>query len=93
MVGAVMGKNYRQLSLEERYTITRLRAEGESIYRFIYMQYARTKYKSLRLLLPCAKFKRGFRGRKGGGSTSFIKHRVSIDKRPKHINKRKEFGH
>ena len=176
-----MGKNYRQLSLEERCAITRLRAEGESIrqiatimdraastiareikrnqglqgnykasyadekawarrwrgsklerqpslqkyvidslvmgmspqqiagrlkldnystyishesiYRFIYAQYARTKDNSWRLLLHRGKFKRGSQRRKGGGSVSFIKHRTSIDKRPKYINKRKEFGH
>jgi len=65
----------------------------ESIYRFIYAQYARTKNKSWRLLLPFGKFKRGFRGRRCGGPISFIKNRVPIKDRDIKINKRKQFGH
>src|SRR3972149_3597626 len=57
----------------------RLRREGahftisyESIYRFIYAQIARTKDYRWRHYLPRGKSKRGFRGRRGGSSASFI---------------------
>ena len=65
----------------------------ESIYRFIYAQIKRTKDYSWRQLLPRAKSRRGFRGRKGGSSVSFIKHRRSIHDRPQFIDKRSEPGH
>lgn len=65
----------------------------ESIYRFIYAQIKRTKDYSWRHYLPYKKSKRGFRGRRGGSSASFIKHRVSIHGRPQHISKRKNTGH
>lgn len=89
----VMGWSPQQISgrLKRDNSITVL--SHESIYRFIYAQYARTKNNSWRLLLPRAKFKRGFRGRKGSNPANFIKHRVSIKERPKHIDKRLEFGH
>ncbi|MGE0752363.1 MAG: transposase [Variibacter sp.] len=48
------------------------RIRYESIYRFIYAQIARTKDYGWRQYLPRAKSKRGFRGRKGGSSASFI---------------------
>ena len=44
----------------------------ETIYRFIYAQIARTKNYSWRHYLPRGKFKRGWRGRKGGSPASFI---------------------
>ena len=47
----------------------------ESIYRFVYAQIDRTNDFSWRLLLPRGKSKRGFRGRRGGSPTSFIKAR------------------
>lgn len=70
-----------------------IRVSHESIYRFIYAQYSRTKQGAWRLYLPRAKFKRGFRGRKGGGTREYIKHRVSISKRPKEVENRKRPGH
>ena len=65
----------------------------ESIYRFIDAQIRRTKDYSWRHYLPRGKSKRGFRGRKGGSSVNHIEGRVSIDKRPAHINKRRQAGH
>lgn len=65
----------------------------ESIYRFIYAQIKRTKNYKWRNYLPRGKSKRGWRGRSGGSSVKYLKHRVSIDKRPESINARKEPGH
>jgi transposase, IS30 family len=65
----------------------------ESIYRFIYAQIARTKDYSWRLLLPRGKSKRGFRGRRGGSSASFIEGRVSVAERPPEAADRKVPGH
>jgi len=65
----------------------------ESIYRFIYAQIRRTKNYDWRHFLPRAKFKRGYRGRKGGSSVQHIKDRVPISQRPRHINTRRQPGH
>lgn len=65
----------------------------ESIYRFIYAQMARTKDYSWRRYLPRGKSKRGFRGRKGGSSATFIKGRVSLDERPPDAADRRTPGH
>lgn len=65
----------------------------ESIYRFIDAQIKRTKDYSWRRYLVYGKSKRGWRGRKGGSSLSFLKDRVSIAQRPSDINKRVEPGH
>jgi len=65
----------------------------ESIYRFIYAQIRRTNDTSWRLYLPRAKFKRGYRGHKGGASQLHIKHRVPIEKRPACVDKRQQTGH
>src|SRR3984957_9887100 len=46
-----------------------------------------------RLYLPRAKFKRGYRGRKGGSPVQHIKDRISIGKRPLYINARRQPGH
>jgi transposase, IS30 family len=54
----------------------------ETIYRFIYAQIRRTNDFSWRRYLPRGKAKRGFRGRRGGSSASFIQDRVSIAERP-----------
>lgn len=70
-----------------------MRISHESIYRFIYAQYARTKDGGWRHYLPRAKFKRGFRGRKGGGSSIHIKDRRPIHERPQEVQSRKEYGH
>lgn len=70
-----------------------IRISHESIYRFIYTQYARTKDGGWRLYLPKAKFKRGFRGRKGGSAEQHIKHRVPIRERPDKVENRREAGH
>ena len=58
----------------------------ETIYRFIYAQIRRTNDGNWRHYLPRAKFKRGYRGRKGGSPVQHIKDRVSIEKRPLYIN-------
>jgi transposase, IS30 family len=62
-------------------------------YRFIYAQIRRTQDYAWRLYLPRAKFKRGYRGRKGGSPIQHIKDRVSIGKRPLYINARRQPGH
>jgi transposase, IS30 family len=65
----------------------------ESIYRFIYAQLARTKDYRWRHYLPRGKSKRGCRGRKGGGSPSFIEGRVSVANRPTEASDRSTCGH
>ena len=65
----------------------------ESIYRFIYAQIRRTNDHAWRRYLPRGKFKRGFRGRRGGSSALHIKDRISLDNRPPAAADRKEPGH
>jgi IS30 family transposase len=65
----------------------------ESIYRFIYAQIARTKDYRWRHYLPRGKSKRGFRGKRGGSSATFIKGRVSVANRPAAAANRKTSGH
>jgi transposase, IS30 family len=65
----------------------------ESIYRFIDAQITRTKDYRWRHYLPRGKSKRGFRGRRGGSSASFIEGRVSVAKRPKSAASRSTPGH
>lgn len=65
----------------------------ESIYRFIDAQIRRTKNYDWRRFLPRAKSRRGYRGRRGGSSASFIEGRVSIAKRPISAANRKTAGH
>jgi IS30 family transposase len=65
----------------------------ESIYRFIDAQIRRTKDYSWRHYLPQAKFKRGFRGRKGGSPVHHITSRLSIRQRPKQVQARQQSGH
>ena len=65
----------------------------ETIYRFIYAQLSRTRDYSWRRYLPRGKSKRGCRGRKGGGSASFIEGRVPVAKRPSEASDRKTWGH
>jgi len=65
----------------------------ESIYRFIYAQIARTKDYRWRRYLPRGKSKRGFRGRRGGSSATFIKARIPVSKRPPSAAGRKVPGH
>ena len=70
-----------------------IRVSHESIYRFIYAQYRRTDEGRWRLYLPRAKFKRGFRGRRGGSPVQHIKHRVPVSERPKAVEGRRQRGH
>jgi transposase, IS30 family len=65
----------------------------ETIYRFIYAQITRHNDFSWRNYLPRAKAYRGFRGRKGGSSASFIQQRVSIAERPADVATRSIPGH
>jgi len=69
-----------------------MRISHESIYRFIYAQIARTQDYSWRLYLPRAKSKRG-KGRRAFKSMEHLKNRVSIEKRPLYIDKRRQYGH
>ncbi len=65
----------------------------ESIYRFIYAQIRRTNNFAWRHYLPRTKFKRGFRGIRGGSPVQYIKGRVSINARPMEVETRQQFGH
>jgi IS30 family transposase len=65
----------------------------ESIYRFIYAQIARTKDYRWRRCLPRGNSRRGCRGRKGGGSPTFIEGRVPVANRPLEAADRKTCGH
>ena len=65
----------------------------ESIYRFIQAQITRHQDYRWRHYLPRAKFKRGFRGRKGGSPALHIQARVSIDERPPAVADRSIPGH
>jgi IS30 family transposase len=65
----------------------------ESIYRFIYAQIRRTNDGAWRLYLPRARYKRGWRPRRGGSPASFIEGRISIDQRPKAARSRRAPGH
>ena len=65
----------------------------ESIYRFVYAQIRRTNDFAWRHYLPRGKFKRGFRGRKGGSPALHIKHRISLDNRPAEAADRRQAGH
>jgi IS30 family transposase len=65
----------------------------ETIYKFIYDQFRRTQDCSWQHYLPKAKFKRGWRRRRGGSPESFIKDRVSIAERPKTAGNRQNSGH
>ena len=65
----------------------------ESIYRFIYRQLARTKDYGWRHYLPRAKWKRGWRGRKGGSPASFMALRRPLAERPQSAADRRTPGH
>jgi transposase, IS30 family len=65
----------------------------ETIYRFIYAQIARTNDFSWRRYLPRAKSRRGWRGTRGGSSTSFIEGRIPIAQRPPEASDRQTPGH
>ena len=63
----------------------------ESIYRYIYWRVQQKD--NLHRHLPRAKYRRGWRGRKGGSSARYIKHRVPVSERPRAANTRAEPGH
>jgi transposase, IS30 family len=65
----------------------------ESIYRFIYAQKKRSDDGAWRHYLPCAKASRGHRAKRKTSPVHTIQNRVSIDKRPHYIAKRKQPGH
>lgn len=69
------------------------RVSHETIYRFIHAEIARTKDYAWRWLLPRAKSKRGWRGRRGGSPASFIQARASIDQRDPAARDRDQPGH
>jgi transposase, IS30 family len=65
----------------------------ESIYRFIYAQIRRTDDYGWRHYLPRARFKRGWRRKRGGSPASFIKMRTPISRRPAGADDRQTPGH
>ena len=65
----------------------------ESIYRFVHAQQARTKDYRWSRCLPQGKTKRGWRGRRGGSSATFIPHRAPLTQRPPAAADRTTFGH
>ena len=65
----------------------------ESIYRFLYRQLARTKDYGWRHYLPRAKWKRGWRGRRGGSPAAFMALRRPITERPPSAADRRTPGH
>jgi len=65
----------------------------ETIYRFLYAQMARTKDYSWRQYLPRGKWKRGWRGRKGGSAALHIAQRRPLAERPAAVNDRRTPGH
>ncbi len=78
-----------RLALEKGRTVI----SHESIYRFIYAQIARRKDYSWRLYLPRRKSRRGWRGRRGGSSVSFIPDRLPLEERPQDADDRQKPGH
>jgi IS30 family transposase len=88
----VMGWSPEQIAGRLTQQHSALSISHESIYRFIYAQIARTKDYSWREYLPRGKSKRGwFRQPDKYGSS--IKYRVSLEKRPLYINRRRQLGH
>jgi transposase, IS30 family len=69
-----------------------MRISHESIYRFIYDQIRRTNDYAWRNYLPRHKSYRGW-CRRNHNPIEHIKDRVSLQKRPKYIDKRCQFGH
>ena len=65
----------------------------ETIYRFVYAQMARKKDYSWRRYLPRSKWKRGWRGRRGGSPASFMAKRLPITERPESAADRRTPGH
>lgn len=88
----VMGWSPEQISGRLTLEHSALSISHESIYRFIYAQIARTQDYTWRKYLPRAKSKRGW-GRRSHHPMEHIKDRVSLDKRPSYIDKRRQFGH
>jgi len=69
-----------------------MRISHESIYRFIDAQIRRSNDYSWRHYLPRAKSRRG-RPRLPPQPLVHIKHRISIEQRPKHVQTRRQCGH
>ena len=70
-----------------------MRVSHETIYRFIYAQIKRTQDFSWRHYLPRARSKRGWRGRKGASSTSYIQFRRPLAERSAEAADRQTPGH
>ncbi|MBL8895808.1 MAG: IS30 family transposase [Rhizobiales bacterium] len=68
-----------------------MRISHEAIYRYAYFRCAQKDY--WHRLLPQRKHRRGWLGRRGGSAVDHIKHRVSIARRPRHVESRKQAGH
>jgi IS30 family transposase len=64
----------------------------ESIYRYVYWRVHNFK-EYLHHLLPRKKYRRGYRGRKGGSSKNYMFRRVSVHQRPAAVHNRSRFGH
>lgn len=92
MAKLVMGWSPEQISGRLALEHSAISISHESIYRFIQAQIDRTQDYSWRHLLPRGKGKRGW-GRRSHRPMDHIKDRVSIDKRPLFIDRRRQPGH
>jgi transposase, IS30 family len=88
----VMGWSPEQIAGRLTQEHSALSISHESIYRFIYAQIARTKDYRWRQYLPRGKSKRGW-FRRSDQAVNTIKDRVSLDKRPLYIRRRRQAGH
>ena len=88
------GWSPEQIAGQRRREAGRTVISHETIYRFSYAQTTRTKPgRAWRYYLPRAKWKRGWRGRRGGSATTFIHRWRPLEARPPTATDRQTPGH